>query len=56
MSALIGIIISSSFVAILKTAKTYAIGSNTNFVYEVKKIPLSIIKETGKEMEKILRK
>lgn len=53
-AALIGIIISSSFVAVLKTIKAYAIGSNTNFVYEAKEIPLSIIKETGKEIEKII--
>lgn len=53
-AVLIGITISSSFVAVLKTMKTYTIGPNTNFVYEAKKIPLSIIKETGKEMEKII--
>lgn len=54
MSALIGIIISSSFVAVLKTAKTYALNSDSNFVYEAKKIPLSVIKQTGKEVEKII--
>jgi len=51
---LIGITVSSSFVALLKTVKTYANGLNKPLVYEAKKFPLSIIKEIGTEAEKII--
>ncbi|MEK7142444.1 MAG: L,D-transpeptidase family protein [Patescibacteria group bacterium] len=49
-----GIIISSSFVVALKTARTYANGFNKPLVYEAKRFPLSVIKEIGKETEKIV--
>ena len=51
-----GIIISSSFVATLKTAKNYANGLNKPFVYEAKGFPLSVVREIGKETEKIINR
>ena len=51
---LFGITASSSFVALFKTIKTYTNGLNNPIVYEAKKFPLSVIKEIGKEAEKII--